>query len=281
MSNALTLTNVTKSYKDFKLDNVTFNLPEGSIMGFIGENGAGKTTTINLILDLIKRDSGEISVLGAGTGELLKEKEHIGVVVDECCFPEELSAKHINVIMKKIFKTWDEAKFRDYVKRFDLPEKKVVREYSKGMKMKLSFAAALSHDSRLLILDEATSGLDPIVRDEILELLMEFTTDKTHSVLMSSHIISDIEKICDVITFIHKGKIVFTSGKDELLENYRMIRCTGDELKAIGSADLVGVQTNKFGTEALVRNVPNLPGQVEKATIEDIMLFHVKESESR
>jgi len=211
MEYALKLENVTKEYNDFKLDNISINVPRGVIMGLIGENGAGKSTTIKLILDLMRRDSGIITVLGTDVCELKSIKEKIGVVMDESCFPENLNVEEINKIMKRIYSTWNDERFFEYMKKFSIAERKPVKEYSRGMKMKLSIAAALSHDSEILIMDEATSGLDPIVREEILDIFLDFIQNESHSIFMSSHIISDLEKICDYITFIHKEESFFRS----------------------------------------------------------------------
>ncbi|HAQ41199.1 MAG TPA: ABC transporter [Clostridiales bacterium] len=279
MEYALKLENVTKEYKDFKLDHININLPKGVIMGFIGENGAGKSTTIKLIMDLINRDEGTITILGRDNKKDLKSiKENIGVVMDESCFPENLSAVEINKIMKKVYKTWDEDKFNELLREFLISNSKTIKEYSRGMKMKLSIAAALSHDSEILILDEATSGLDPVVREEILDIFMDFIQDENHSIFISSHIISDLEKICDYITFIHKGKIIFSEEKDDLLNNYGILKCSEDELEKINSKVVMGIRKNKFGIEALVlKNEIKGDYVVDKANIEDIMLFHIKE----
>ncbi len=280
MDSAIKISNLSKKYNDFQLDNINIDLPKGCIMGFIGQNGAGKSTTIKLILDLIKRDSGTITVLGKDNKkELTLIKENIGVVMDECFFPENISAKNINLIMKNIYKTWDESKFNKLIKEFLLPENKLVKEYSRGMKMKLSIAVALSHDSKILILDEATSGLDPIVRDEILDVFLDFIQDEEHSVFISSHIISDLEKICDYITFIHNGKIIFSEAKDGLLENYGILKCTADDFMNIDKSVVKGYRKSSFGVEALVvkKNI-NKNFIIDKVSIEDIMLFYVKEN---
>ena len=280
MKSAIKIINLSKKYSDFCLNNINIDLPKGCIMGFIGENGAGKSTTIKLILDLIHRDNGRITVLGKDNKkELTLIKENIGVVMDECFFPENISAKNINLIMKNIYKTWDEKKFMNLVKNFNLPENKIVKDYSKGMKMKLSIAVALSHDSKLLILDEATSGLDPIVRDEILDVFLEFIQNEEHSIFISSHIISDLEKICDYITFIHKGKIIFSEAKDNLLEDYGILKCSLEDFKNIDKSIVIGSRKNSFGVEALVlQNKIKGNYVIDKASIEDIMLFYVKEN---
>lgn len=275
MEHILEVDNICKQYKDFKLDHVTFRLPTGCIMGFIGANGAGKSTTIKCIMDLIKKDSGKVYVLGKDNETELKSvKEDIGVVMDECCFPEELSIKNIKKVMKNIYKNWEETTFQSYIERFGLPEKKAVKEFSKGMKMKLSIAVALSHRAKLLILDEATSGLDPMVRDEILDVFLEFIQDETHGILISSHITSDLEKICDYITFIHQGKVVFTEEKDILLEKYAILKCSEKELETIPKEAIAGQKKNQFGVELLVeRDRVNSSFQMEKPSLEEIMLY--------
>ena len=279
MEYALQLINVTKQYKDFKLDNINIKLPQGCIMGFVGENGAGKSTTIKLILDLINRDRGQITVLGKDNKiDFNSIKENIGVVMDESSFPDNLNAKEINKFMKRIYKTWDEDKFFKLLKQFSIAEDKSIKDYSRGMKMKFSIAVSLSHDSKILIMDEATSGLDPIVREEILDIFLEFIQDESNSIFISSHIISDLEKICDYITFIHKGKIVFSEPKDELLEKYGILKCSEKELEKIDVSAVKGIRKNKFGVEALVfKNKVKGSYVIDKANIEDIMLFHVKE----
>lgn len=279
MPNALELVNLTKHYPGFTLDHLSFSLPSGCIMGFIGENGAGKSTTLKLILDLVKRDEGTIRVLGQDADSNLKDiKEHLGVVMDESGFPDHLTALDIGQICRRSYRTWNSQAFSNYLKKFELPTKKMVKALSRGMKMKLSIAVALSHDSRLLILDEATSGLDPIVRDEILDEFLDFIQDEGHSVLISSHIISDLEKICDYITFIHKGRLVFSQGKDELLETYGLVKCGQDELHALPPQAVVGVRRNSFGAEALARREAIPRGYaLDNPTLEEIMLYFVKE----
>lgn len=275
---ALKLDNVTKNYPDFYLDKVSFVLPRGSIMGFIGENGAGKTTTIKLIMDLIRQDSGNITVLGQENHVGLDRiKEHLGVVLDESCFPENLSALSVNRVLRSIFRTWDEEKYWSFIQRFSLPRTKKVKDYSRGMKMKLSMAAALSHDTRLLILDEATSGLDPIVRDEIQDVFLDFIQDEKNSIFFSTHIVSDLERVSDYITLVHQGKIIFSRSKDELLESYGVLKCSKEEFQALDPVVVKGFRENSFGVEALVRK-DRLKGNltVDRAGIEDIMLYHIK-----
>lgn len=278
MSNALEIKNLTKMYPGFTLDHVNLELPTGCIMGLIGENGAGKSTTIRLLLDLAKRDGGEIRVLGEElTTEKRSLKEQIGVVMDECNFPECMNVKGIGRMMKKCYRTWDQNRFDALKTRFGLPEEKCVKDFSRGMQRKLSIAVALSHDSRLLILDEATSGLDPIVRDEILDLFLEFIQDENHSILLSSHIISDLEKICDYITFLHEGHVIFSEEKSELLEKYVIVKCSEQELDCLDPEAVIGVRRNSFGAEALVLRemVPDSYVR-DPASVEEIMLYHVK-----
>lgn len=276
---AITIKNLKKSYKDFTLNNISFHVPKGSIMGFVGENGAGKTTTIKSILGLINIDSGSISILGSDHKSLSKElKAQIGVVFDGSNLHDTLNAASINGIMKNIYYNWEEKAFNEYLHRFQLPERKLLKEYSRGMKMKLSIAIAMSHQSRLLILDEATSGLDPIVRDEILNLFMEYIQDEENTILLSSHIISDIEKIADYVTFIHKGNIVFCENKDTLIYRHGVLHCRRDEVAGIDAAYIAGIRENSYGAEVLIRNKDSFLKQhrqytLDKASIEEIMLF--------
>lgn len=278
MENALEIKNVTKKYPGFTLGSLNLELPSGCIMGLIGENGAGKSTTIKLILDLIRRDSGEIRVLGAPyTAGSLKLKEEIGVVMDECNFPECMNAREVNRMLKGCYRTWDAGKFAELCRRFGLAERKCIKDFSRGMKMKLSIAVALSHGSRLLILDEATSGLDPIVRDEILDLFLDFIQDESHSILISSHILSDLEKVCDYIAFLHEGHLVFCDEKSALLDKYVIAKGSASELSCLSPEAVVGIRAGSFGSEALVQR-DSVPGSfvTDPATIEDIMLYHVK-----
>ncbi|NLM11900.1 MAG: ABC transporter ATP-binding protein [Clostridiaceae bacterium] len=283
MSEALKLVNVSKHYKDFSLKQVNLSLPTGCIMGFIGENGAGKTTTIKLILDLIKRDEGSISVLGKDNLTGLKSmKENIGVVMEDCFFPENLTAENVSRILRGIYSTWNEDRFNFYLGQFSISAKKPIKDYSKGMKMKLSIAAALSHDSKLLILDEPTNGLDPVIRDEILDVFLEFIQDESHSIFISSHIISDLEKVCDYISFIHKGSIVFSESKDELLDSYGILKCSEKDLHSIDSKVVIGYRKNHFGVEALVlKNMIRGNFLVERTSIEEIMLFYTNRSKEK
>ncbi|NCC68828.1 MAG: ABC transporter ATP-binding protein, partial [Clostridia bacterium] len=206
-------------------------------------------------------------------------KEHIGVVMDESGFPDNLTLGQIARVLGNCYRTWDDKAFSQYAKKFDLPDKKPIKEYSRGMRMKLSIAVALSHDSRLLIMDEATSGLDPIIRDEILDVFLEFIQDENHSIFLSSHIISDLEKICDYITFIHQGRIVFSESKDDLLEKYVIIKCSESVYEAMDKKAVIGMRKNRFGVEALALRSKVGPNMTkDPASIEDIMLYFVKEA---
>lgn len=282
--NAVEINNLTKVYKDFTLDNINLTLPEGCIMGLVGENGAGKSTTIKLITDSIKATSGTVTVLGTDnqSREFDKVKNDIGVVLDEAHFPFLLNAKDVGAIMKDTYINWDMNMYNDYLKRFNLPEKKKLSDFSRGMKMKLSIAVALSHSPKLLILDEATSGLDPIVRDEILDIFNEFTRDPSHSVLISSHIISDLEKICDYIAFIHKGKLILCEEKDRLLEDYAVLRLSKEDFEAVPEHAVISKKETPYGVEALVKNSEvSDTFRREYATLEEIILFIAKGGEIR
>lgn len=278
MKYALECKNVCKSYGDFSLKNVSFALPQGCIMGFIGENGAGKSTTIKAILNLISIDSGHIALLGEDASRRSKNvSERIGVVLDECNFPEMARPSQIGKILSSLFSTWEESAYQDYLRRFHISKDRPVRELSRGMKAKLSIAAALSHGAELLVLDEASSGLDPVVRGELLSLLLDFLQDERHSVLMSSHITSDLEKVADYITLIQDGRILFCREKNELLESYCVLKCAPEALPALNPQDVIGWRKGSFGAEALVRRQSLRAGQVyDAASIEDIMYFFRK-----
>lgn len=275
---ALRLEGVSKTYQKFKLNNISLSLPMGSIMGIIGENGAGKTTLIKALLGLTKKDSGKIWILGKEFYDYDKEiKEHIGVVMDSICFSRELNARHINTIMKKAYKSWDEKKYRGWLQEFQIDNRKLIKDYSKGMTMKLSLAVALSHDSKVLILDEATSGLDPIVRSQVLDVFVRFVQDGEHSVFVSSHIISDLEKICDYITFIHGGEICFSTGKADLLKCYGLLRCSKDEFEKIDRKAVVSYIEHSYGVEALVKKGElSREIKIDEVSIEEIMIHYVR-----
>lgn len=277
--NALEIRNLSKSYKDFKLDNLNLTLPCGCIMGLIGENGAGKSTTMKLILDMIHRDSGTVTILGRDNQENIRlTKEDIGVVLDEVGFPECLTAAQVNRMMANTFVNWDEQLFMEYLRKLSIPEKKAFKDFSRGMKMKLGIAVALSHHPKLLLLDEATSGLDPVVRDEVLDIFNEFTRDETHAVLMSSHIVSDLEKVCDYIAFIHKGRLLLCEEKDRMLETYGVIHCTAPQLAELNQKAIIGRKTSAYSVEAIVKRDEIPAGwPVSPVSIEDLFVFMVKE----
>lgn len=271
--NALELRGVCKKYDGFALRDVGFTLPRGTVMGLIGENGAGKTTTIKAVLDLIRPDSGEITVLGEhGSNPSVREK--IGVVLDDGGFPSTMNAVQVDTLLGRAYRQWDTAQFFGYIERFGIDKEKAIKDYSKGMKTKLVIAAALSHHAELLLLDEPTSGLDPVVRDEVLDLLYDFMQDDTHAILLSSHITSDLDKIADEITFIHKGEVLLSEPRDELLDTCGVLHCTAEQLEALEPSVVRAKRVGAFGCEALVRRggVPeNWP--VEPVSIEQMMLF--------
>lgn len=274
--NAIEVKNLTKKYKDFSLNGLSFDLPNGCVMGLIGENGAGKSTAIKSILGIVCPDSGDIKLFGKEPSAALKND--IGVVLDEVGIPDAFNAKDINSVMKSTFTNWSCDTFWNYVKKFDLPVKKNFKSFSKGMKMKMGIAVALSHDAKLLILDEPTSGLDPVVRDEIIEIFTDFTRDENHSILISSHIISDLEKLCDYIAFIHKGKLMLCEEKDRLLEQYGFINTTEEALAELDSSAIIGKKSNKWGVEAMIdRNKIPRTFEVQPVTIEELFIFMVKE----
>ncbi len=277
--NALEIKDLCKSYNDFTLDHINITLPSGCIMGLIGENGAGKSTTIKLILDMISRDGGSITILGKDNKKDLRlTKEDIGVVLDDVGFSECLTAKQVGNIMKYTFKNWDSAVFKEYLNKLSIPENKKFKDFSRGMKMKLGIAVALSHNAKLLILDEATSGLDPVVRDKVIDIFSEFTRDESHAVLISSHIVSDLEKICDYIAFLHKGRLLLCEEKDILKERYGIIHCTAGELKNIQPKAIMGKKESPYGIQAIVERSCIPRGMsIRPADIEQLFIFMVKE----
>ena len=279
MTNCIEIHGLRKSYGSFALNDIHLTLPGGAIMGLIGENGAGKTTTIKCMLGLIRRDGGEIALLGRDILTQDREaKRDIGVVLDECFFHDSLRPRDIGSILAPFFPTWDDGLYRSYLDKFSLPAGQPVKEFSRGMKMKLSLAAALAHRPKLLILDEATAGLDPVVRDEILEEFLAFVCDEDHGILLSSHITGDLEKVADYITYLHQGEVVLSGAKDDILERYGRVDCTAGQLAALPREELVRVRRGQFGCEALVadraafrRRHPELP--VDRVTLDDIMVF--------
>lgn len=282
MNTALTITGLTKKYSNFVLDNISFSIPSGSIVGLIGENGAGKSTTINSILGLIKKDSGKITVLGHDIDTFdCAAKEKIGVVFDGSNFSEELTPAKLSKVLRDIYSSWEQSYFNRLLDQLNIPATKKIKTFSKGMKMKLSIAVAFAHHPQLLILDEATSGLDPIVRDDILDMFLEFVQDEEHSILVSSHITSDLEKVADYIVFIHTGKIIFCEPKDELLEHYGIIKCGAAQFDAIDKNDIVTYRKQDYEWQVLVANREKVAKKYPKAmvipaTIDEIMLLYVK-----
>ncbi len=279
--NALEIRNLTKSYTGFQLDHLNLTLPSGCILGLIGENGAGKSTTIKLILDMIRRDDGHITILGKDNRESIQLlKQDIGVVLDDVGIPECLTAAQVGKIMENTFTRWDNSVYAGYLKKLSLPVNKPFKEFSRGMKMKLGIAVALSHDPKLLILDEATSGLDPVIRDEIIDIFSEFTRDVHHSILISSHIVSDLEKICDYIAFLHKGKLLLCEEKDVLMEQYGLVQCSQAQLAQLDPNAIKGKKSSPYGVQALVlRNRIPRGWHISPVNIEELFIFMVKESE--
>lgn len=280
MENILEVKNLDKTFNDFKLDNVSFQLKKGYIMGFIGPNGAGKSTTIKLIMNLIKRDNGMIKIFGKDNIEDEKAiKEKIGFVYDEVNFYEYLKLKEIKSIVAPFYKSWDDKLFKEYMRNFSLNENKKLKELSKGMKMKFSLALALSHDADLIIMDEPTSGLDPVFRREILDLLQGIIQDENKSIFFSTHITSDLERIADYITFLNKGKVVFSESKDYIMENYAVVKGDNNLLEGDNKNLFIGVERNSFGFEALTDNknlIRETLGKkviIEKPTLDDIMIY--------
>ena len=278
--NALEMKNVTKSYNGFLLDNLNLVLPSGCIMGLIGENGAGKSTTIKLILDMIHRDSGSIAIFGNDNRIYSKSlKQDIGVVLDDVGIPECLTAKQVGKIMRNIFTKWDDLTYVNYLKKLSVPVDKPFKDFSRGMKMKLGISVALSHDPKLLILDEATSGLDPVIRDEVVGIFSEFTRNEEHSVFISSHIVSDLEKICDYIAFLHQGKLLLCEEKDRLTEQYGLLQCSQEELMQLDDKAIKGKKISSYGVQALVlRDMVPSEWNISPVNIEELFIFMVKEN---
>ncbi len=281
MDVCLEVSNLTKRYEGFRLENVSFSLPKGMIMGIVGENGAGKSTTINGILDLIHPDEGTVTFWGKKLSADNRLKEDIGIVFDGMNFSELLTVKQAGRVAAAAYKQWDNHLFHNYIERFNLPEKKKIGELSKGMKMKLSIAVALSHNPKLLILDEATSGLDPVMRDDILDVFLEFVQDEEHSILMSSHITTDLEKVADYIICIHEGKVLFCKSKDELRYHYGVIRCGAAVFDRIDKTEVLAYKKEEYQWNVLVADKEAAGNKykdavVDDASIDDILLLYVK-----
>ena len=284
MNSTLILKNVNKEYEksNFAIKDISFSVPEGSIVGFIGENGAGKSTTMNCILNVIRRDSGTIEIFGREmTDEDIDIRENIGVIYDSNNFPEYLTARQLADILGRIYSKWDDFCFEQFLRRFGLPESQRIKTYSRGMSMKLAIAVALSHDSKLLILDEATSGLDPIMRDEILDVLLEFVKQENHSILLSSHITSDLEKIADYIVFIHNGEIILNKTKDELIYEYGVIRCSENDFYNILPEDILSSMKKDYQIDVLIKNKKLMEKKyknliIDSVSLDEIMLLLAK-----
>ena len=279
--NAIEIKGITKKYDGFTLDSVTFDVPKGTIMGFIGQNGAGKTTTIRAMLNIIGIESGEIKLLGKDhIKDEYEVKERIAVVFDELPFHDSFTGQALSRMFAGLYGAWDEKRFFELCDRFALPVKKKLSKFSKGMKMKMQIATALSHNAELLIMDEATTGLDPVVRNEILDMFREYLIDGNRSVLMSSHITSDLEKIADCVTFIDRGKVTLTGYKDDVLDTHGLIKCTKAEYTQIDPADMISARIGDLGAEVLTADRAGAAKKysgltVEKTTLEEIMLFYV------
>lgn len=283
-ANVIEMKGVTKDYGDFKLDNISFAVPKGSVCGFIGQNGAGKTTTIRIILDAITKDSGEVYLFGKSIDkDSAALREDIGVVFDEMGFHDFLTARQLNTIMKNVYKNWNEETYFTYLKRFSLPTKKACGSFSRGMRMKLQIAAALSHEAKLLIMDEPTSGLDPVVRNEMLQIFREYVVEEDHTILLSSHITGDLEKLADVVVFIDGGRIILQGNKDEILEKHGILRCKKDGLKEINESLIISAELSSLGAEVLINDrktaqklYPEMI--IEPAELEKIMIYYVNKA---
>lgn len=279
--NALEIKNLTKSFPGFRLENLNLTLPSGCIMGLIGANGAGKSTTIKLILDILHKDSGTITILGRDNQDNIQlTKEDIGVVMDEVGIPECLTSAQVGNIMSHTFQNWEKETYLRLLDKLSIPLKKPFKDFSRGMKMKLGIAIAMSHNAKLLLLDEATSGLDPVVRDEVVSMFSEFTRDENHSILISSHIVSDLEKLCDYVAFLHKGKLLLCEEKDLLLSEYGILHCTAQQLQTLDPAAIKYQKENPYGVEAMVlRNQIPAAMTVSSISIEELFVFMVKEAQ--
>lgn len=282
MENVIQIKNLSKEYKDFSLKNITLSVPKGTVLGLVGANGAGKSTLIRSMLGIQQSDYDEISIFGKNLRMQEKEiKEDIAVIFDASHYSLQYTPKFIGKMLEKVYRNWDMEKYNEYLTRFNLPAEKKLKKFSKGMKMKLEFAIAFSHDPKLLILDEATSGLDPIFRDEILELIREFTVEENHTVLLSSHITSDLDKVADYIAFIHEGELQFVKTYDEIQNNYGILHCGQKFFELLREEDIVSFKKEPYEYKVLVKNKADILNvfqdlEMEKASIEDIMLFYVK-----
>lgn len=283
MKNAIEIRNLVKSYSDkFTLGEINLDIPSGIIIGLIGENGAGKTTLIKSILNIIRPDKGNIKIFEKDmTKNEYDIKENIGVVLDNMFFPELLRPKDINYLMKDIYKNWDEQLFNKYLSEFKLENDQSIKSMSKGMRKKLEIATALSHHPKLLILDEPTSGLDPVVRNEVLDIFLDFLQDEEHTILLSTHITSDLEHIADKIIFINQGKVVLEQSRDDLLDNYGILKCDVDKFDTISKEDIIAYKKNKYAYEILINDINRIKRKykdfiVDKITLEELMVLMIK-----
>lgn len=276
-NNAIEIQNLVKEFDDFKLGPINISIPKGTIVGYIGQNGAGKSTTIKLLLGLLNKDSGIIKIFDSQDYNSIQIKDSLGVVFDDLLIPEEMTLLDVERFCSRVYSKWDKNFFNKLKDKFNLPSEKMIKNYSRGMRMKLSIAIALSHNAEILILDEPTSGLDPIVREEILDLLLDYMQDENHTILISSHILSDLEKIADYIAFINEGRVLFFETKEELEENYALCNLSDKEVDNIDDEAIVGRRVHSFGQQLLVKRnlVPN-GITLQKPSIEDIMVYFVK-----
>lgn len=273
--NAVEVKGLAKKYEGFLLNDISFTLPCGCIMGLVGENGAGKSTTIKLLLGMASKDGGSIKILGKDLSEV--SKDDIGVVFDECRFHEAFTAKDINSVLKNTFKRWNEKEFFDCLRKFDVPMDKKIREFSRGMKMKISIAAAICHDAKLLLLDEPTAALDPVVRDEILDLFYDFISDEKRSIIISSHIVSDLEKICDYIAFMHKGRMILCEEKDSLLSECRLAQMSEAEFESLDKSDIIGSRKTSFGITAVIKEKAAAKVKnTQQINLEDLFVYMIR-----